>query len=59
MQTLLQFFVQILTALTGAIGIATLWAGAASLLGGAGAIGSGWLARRLGLRRKGGKKWRD
>lgn len=55
MQTILQFFVQILMALLGAIGTAIATIGLTGLLFGSGAIGGGWgwraWRRRMGMRK--------
>lgn len=52
MQTILQFFVQILMALFSAIGTALATFGVAGLLFGGGALGSGWGFRSWRRRRR-------
>ena len=45
MQSVLEFLVHFLLALTGAIGMATVIVGGAALLCGAGVVGGGWCWR--------------
>jgi hypothetical protein len=45
MQTIIEFLVSFLLALTGALGVATVWVGGVVFLGGCGLLGGGWCWR--------------
>ena len=45
MQTVIEFLVSFMIALTGALGVATVWVGGMVFLGGCGVLGSHWCWR--------------
>ncbi len=53
MQSVLEFLVHFLMAITGALGLAIVWVGTLALLGALGVVGGGWF---FNSRRKGRRK---